>query len=126
MSTQFHRVLAVALPWSFALAPSASIAQQNVNRGSASVTISPSEATIHLGEKQTFEAMVKGTQSTGVQWSVVERNGGQITEDGVYTAPRHVGLYHVVATSEENHSAKAVAKVKVVTEYDTPDSQKLR
>jgi hypothetical protein len=126
MSTQFHRVLAVALLWSFALAPSASIAQQNVNRGSASVTISPSEATIHLGEKQTFEAMVKGTQSTGVQWSVVERNGGQITEDGVYTAPRHVGLYHVVATSEENHSAKAVAKVTVVTEYDTPDSQKLR
>jgi len=126
MSTQFHRVLAVALLWSLALAPCASIAQQNAKRGSASVTISPPEATIHLGEKQTFEAMVKGTQSTGVQWSVVEPNGGQITEDGVYTAPRHVGLYHVVATSEENHSAKGAAKVTVVTEYDTPDSQKLR
>jgi len=30
------------------------------------------------------------------------------------------------ATSEENPAAKAVAKVTVVTEYDTPDSQKLR
>ena len=30
------------------------------------------------------------------------------------------------ATSGENPAAKAVAKVTVVTEYDTPDSQKLR
>lgn len=126
MSSHFHRVLAVALLFSFAAAPFASTARQSVKRDSASVTINPTEATIHVGEKQTFEAVVKGTQSGGVRWSVQERNGGHITEDGIYTAPRHLGLYHVVATSEENPAARAVAKVTVVTEYDTPDSQKLR
>jgi chitinase len=90
------------------------------------VTINPTEATVHVGEKQTFEAVVQGTQSSGVRWAVQERNGGHITEDGIYTAPRHVGLYHVVAISEESPGAKAVAKVTVVTEYDSPDAQKLR
>jgi hypothetical protein len=51
-----------------------------------------------VGQTQTFEAVVKGTRSTGIQWAVAERNGGRITEDGIYTAPRHLGLYHVVAT----------------------------
>ena len=100
--------------------------RQSARQGSASVTINPPEATVHVGQTQTFEAVVKGTQSTGIRWAVAERNGGRITEDGVYTAPRHVGLYHVVATSEENPEARAFAKVTVVTEYDTPDSQKLR
>jgi len=126
MSSDSYTVLAVVLVFSFAAAPFASTAPQSVKRDSAYVAVNPSEATIHVGEKQSFEAVVKGTQSTGVRWSVQERNGGQITEDGLYTAPRHVGLYHVVATSEENPSARAVAKVTVVTEYDTPDAQKLR
>ena len=126
MSSHLHTALLVALLFSFAVAPFAATGRQSVKRDSASVTINPSEATIHVGEKQTFEAVVKGTQTTGVRWSVQERNGGHITEDGLYTAPRHVGLYHVVATSEENPAARAVAKITVVTEYDTPDAQKLR
>jgi hypothetical protein len=126
MSSHSYTVLAVALLFSFAAAPFASTAPQSVKSDSASVTINPSEATIHVGERQTFEAVVKGTQSTGVRWSVQERNGGHITEDGLYTAPRHLGLYHVVATSEENPAARAVARVTVVTEYDTPDVRKLR
>ena len=101
-------------------------ARQSTVHRSASVTINPPEATVHVGQTQTFEAVVKGTQSTGIRWAVAEHNGGRISEDGIYTAPRHVGLYHVVATSEENPDARAFAKVTVVTEYDTPDSQKLR
>ncbi len=122
----FHTVLTVALLLPFSTVPFAPTPRQSANKDSASVTINPREATVHVGQTQTFEAVVKGTQSTGIGWAVEERNGGRITEDGVYTAPRHVGLYHVVATSEENPAAKAVAKVTVVTEYDTPDSQKLR
>ena len=118
--------LTAALLLPFPTVHFAPAARQSSVHGSASVTISPPEATVHVGQTQTFEAVVKGTQSTGIRWAVAERNGGRITEDGTYTAPRHVGLYHVVATSEENADARAFAKVTVVTEYDTPDSQKLR
>jgi hypothetical protein len=121
----FQAVLTVALLLPFSTVSFAPTPRQSA-KDSASVTINPREATVHVGQTQTFEAVVKGTQSTGIRWAVEERNGGRITEDGIYTAPRHVGLYHVVATSEENRAAKAVAKVTVVTEYDTPDSQKLR
>jgi hypothetical protein len=81
---------------------------------------------VHVGQEQRFEAVVKGSHSTGIRWAVAEQNGGRITEERIYPAPRRVGLYHVIATSEESPGAKAVAKVTVVTEYDTPDSQKLK
>jgi len=122
----FQTALSVALVLPFSTVPFAATPRQSVKQDSASVTINPREATVHVGQTQTFEAVVKGTQSTGIRWAVEEHNGGRITEDGIYTAPRYVGLYHVVATSEEKPAAKAVAKVTVVTEYDTPDSQKLR
>jgi hypothetical protein len=119
-------VLTVALVFPLCAVAFAPTLRQSVSHNPASVTVKPPEATVHVGQTQTFEAVVQGTQSTGIRWAVRERNGGHITQDGIYTAPRHVGLYHVVATSEENPAAKAVAKVTVVTEYDTPDSQKLR
>jgi hypothetical protein len=120
----FQRLLTVALLLPFSAVPFAS--PQSAKQDSASVSINPSEATIHVGQTQRFEALVKGTQSAGVRWAVEERNGGRITEDGIYTAPRYVGLYHILASSEEKPTAKAVAKVTVVTEFDVPDSQKLR
>lgn len=115
-------LLLISFATPFAMSP-----PQSANPNRASVTIDPSEVTLHVGETQTFEAAVKGTETTGIRWAIQERNGGHITEDGIYTAPRHIGLYHVVATSEENPAAKAVAKVTVITEYDTrPDAQKPR
>jgi len=116
-----QRVLTIALllqcfPFTLAQSP-----QLGVKQSPASVAINPHEVTIHAGQRQAFEAVVKGTRSTGTRWAIVERNGGSITEDGIYTAPRHIGLYHVVATSEEDPSAHAFAKVTVVTEYDSPD-----
>jgi hypothetical protein len=125
-SMSLQSVLAVALLLPFFALPFAPTPQQSVNRGATSVTVDPPEATVHVGQEQRFEAIVKGTHSTGIRWAVAEQNGGRIAEDGVYTAPRHVGLYHVIATSEESPGAKASAKVTVVTEYDTPDSQKLK
>jgi hypothetical protein len=121
--SRFQTVLTFALLLPFPTLPFAPTPQQSVKQD---VSINPPEATVHVGQKQTFEAVVKGTHSTGIRWAVEERNGGRMTEGGIYTAPRHVGLYHVVATSEENPALKAVAKVTVVTEYDVPDSQKLR
>ena len=124
--SRFQTVLTVALLLPFSAVPFAPTPRQSVKQDSASVTINPHEATVHVGQTQTFEAVVKGTHSTGIRWTIAERDGGRISEDGIYTAPRHLGLYHVVATSEENPTARAFAKVTVVTEYDRPDSQKLR
>ena len=120
-------VLTVALLLPFYTVPFAPTPRQSVaKQDSASVTINPPEATVHVAQTQTFEADVKALAAPVIRWAVAERNGERITGDGIYTAPRHVGLYHVVATSEENPAARAFAKVTVVTEYDTPDSQKLR
>ena len=111
-------ILAVLSPFTLAQGP-----PQGVRQNSASVTINPREVTIHVGQTQTFEAVVKGTRSTGIRWEIAERNAGRIAQDGTYTAPHHIGLYHIVATSEENPAARAVAKVTVVTETDPYDYQ---
>ncbi|MFL6443752.1 MAG: hypothetical protein ACJ713_08070 [Candidatus Sulfotelmatobacter sp.] len=118
-----QRVLAVVLLLQFFSFTLAQGPQEGVKQNSASVTINPREVTIHVGKTQTFEAVVKGTRSTGIRWAIAEDNGGSITEDGIYTAPHHIGLYHVVATSEENPAARALAKVTVVTETDPYDYQ---
>jgi hypothetical protein len=90
-------------------------AQQVAN----SVTVNPPEATVHVGQMQRFSSAVRGTDSVGIRWWVQEKDGGRITEDGVYTAPAAAGIYHV-ATSKADPAIRGVAKVTVVTEYDTP------
>ena len=122
MSTNhFATVLAVVLVLPLSAISFAPAPRQSVNRDSASVTIKPPEATVHVGQTQTFEAVVVGTQSTAVRWAVQERNGGHITEDGIYTAPESIGIYHVVAVAMSNgQRSQTVVKVTVVTHYDTP------
>jgi|KBSMisStaDraftv2_1062788.scaffolds.fasta_scaffold16280_6 hypothetical protein len=115
---------AIGVLSALALLAPLSAASQDIHRDSAAVTINPSEATIHVGQKQIFKAIIKSTQSAGIQWAVQEPDGGRITQHGIYTAPRQVGRYHVVATSERDPSAKAVATVTVVTESDAPGSRK--
>jgi hypothetical protein len=56
----FQTVLTVALLLPFFTVPFAPTPRQSVKQGSASVTINPPEATIHVGQTQTFEAVVKG------------------------------------------------------------------
>ena len=84
--------------------------------------IDPPEATVHIGETQSFMALVNGAVNAGLEWAVQEADGGSITKEGVYTAPKDIGIYHVIAiaTSDGDALAKAVAKITVVTHYDTP------
>lgn len=80
---------------------------------SIAVTIDPSEVTLGPGDGQVFHATVTGTSDTRVTWSVAESGGGGIDDRGVYTAPRALGVFHVVATSVADPSKAARATVTV-------------
>lgn len=77
------------------------------------VTISPSFASVATGGTCSFSATVIGATNQGVIWSVVESNGGSITQGGVYTAPQTAGTFHVTATSTADTSISATATVTV-------------
>jgi len=86
-----------------------------------SIMIDPPEATVHIGETQSFMALVNGAVNAGIEWAVQEADGGSITREGVYTAPKGIGIYRVIAmaTIDGATLARAVAKVTVVMQYDT-------
>lgn len=50
------------------------------------VAVSPTSASVQLGNSQTFTSSVSGTTNTAVTWSVTS-GGGTINSSGVYTAP---------------------------------------
>jgi hypothetical protein len=108
------------LLWLTVILPLAMSPQQSPS-ATVSITIDPPETTLHVGQRQKFSAVVRGSHNARVEWAVQEQEGGSITEEGVYTAPRIIGIYHViaVATTEGTALARAIAKVTVVTEYDS-------
>jgi len=63
----FQTVLTVALLLPFYTVLFAPTPPQSVRQVASSVTINPPEATVHVGQTQTFEAVVKGTHSTGIR-----------------------------------------------------------
>jgi hypothetical protein len=73
------------------------------------VLISPTTATVYQGNTSTFRS------SAGpVNWSVQEGTaGGSISGNGLYTAPKTAGTYHVVAVSQTDSSKSATATVTV-------------
>lgn len=77
------------------------------------VTITASTASVAGGGTSTFSATVSGATDQGVIWSVVEPNGGSITQEGVYTAPQTAGTYHVRATSVADPSKSGTITVTV-------------
>jgi hypothetical protein len=116
MSTaRFHQSLCLLFAALF-LTGSSSQAQPTI-----SIMIDPPEATVHIGETQSFMAVVNGAVNAGIQWVVQETDGGSITEEGIYTAPKNIGVYHVIAmaTIDGATLTQAVAKVTVVMQYDT-------
>jgi len=78
------------------------------------VAVSGATEPMSTGTTRTFTAAVTGTSETGVTWSVVEKGGGSITQDGVYTAPALPGTYTVRATSTVDVRASTPIRVPVV------------
>ena len=90
----------------------------------AAIKVTPAKATVYVGETQNFTALLEGAKSGAINWSIREPHGGKITEEGAYTAPREIGIYHIVASSKTDSRAEAVATVTVVQHYDPPTDSK--
>jgi hypothetical protein len=103
------------------LATSLAAQQREDKQAAISLTVEPSQITLNTGETQRFSAKLKGAPPTTViNWAVRER-GGDIGQDGVFTA-RVIGIYHVVALATRGDIVlrAADAKVTVVVQYDGP------
>ncbi|HEY2470684.1 MAG TPA: DUF2341 domain-containing protein, partial [Terracidiphilus sp.] len=82
--------------------------------GASGVTVSvnPSNATVHAGQQQQFTAIVSGTGNTAVNWSISPGGVGTITSAGLYTAPGTIGSQQTVtvtATSQADPTKSASA-----------------
>ena len=78
-----------------------------------SVFVTPNPAVVAPNATLNFSAVVIGSANPQVIWSVVEENGGVITDSGIYTAPATTGLYHVMATNKSDSTKSATVNVEV-------------
>ena len=78
------------------------------------IMVSPKAPTVALRGSVPFTAVVTGTDTIGVTWSIPGGPAnGTVTVDGLYTAPDRVGTYDVVVTSVADPSRSDVAVVTV-------------
>ena len=81
---------------------------------SVSVTISPATSGVVREGILSFSANVSGSSNENLTWSVKEgASGGAISNNGTYTAPATLGVFHIVATSQADSSKSATASVTV-------------
>lgn len=79
----------------------------------ADPAVEPAIATLASGATQAFTARMKGLPRGTVTWTVDESDGGEVSSDGLYRAPRRPGTYHVTATSTVDATVSATATVRV-------------
>ncbi len=77
------------------------------------VVITPNTANLEPLQQVRFTAMVEGSVSQEVNWSVVEKDGGSIDRNGLYTAPANEGVFEIQAQSAKYGNYKASAYVVV-------------
>jgi hypothetical protein len=86
----------------------------------ASVTVSPSTATLSSGDTLALSAQVTGSVKT-VTWTVAEgAAGGTVTTAGLYTAPQATGTFQVVATSTADPTKSDHAIITVIAPPPPP------
>ena len=77
------------------------------------VTITPNTADLGPLQQLRFTARVEGSASQEVNWTVVERDGGVIDRNGLYTAPAGEGVFEIQAQSVKYSDCRASAYVVV-------------
>ena len=79
------------------------------------LSISPSSDALGPDGRRKFVATLSGNL-TPVTWAIQEGNeGGEITSDGLYTAPSAAGTFHVIASSLGDRSQTSAATISVLT-----------
>lgn len=78
------------------------------------IRIDPLTASVEKGVTRQFRVVVTNGDSSAVDWSVSEGNGGKIDNKGLYTAPNSTGTFHVVAASRQDPSKTSTATVTVI------------
>jgi streptogramin lyase len=72
------------------------------------ITVEPGDSKMGVLRALTF------TASVAVDWSVQEENGGTVDANGRYLSPAEPGVYHVIATAQDNASNTKTVEVTVV------------
>ncbi|MCM1103323.1 MAG: hypothetical protein NC409_04375 [Clostridium sp.] len=71
--------------------------------------LKPDMVYLALREDYYFEPVLRGTDDRDFIWSVTEKEGGSIDENGMYTAPSVPGIYEIVVKSAAYPKLSAVA-----------------
>ncbi len=111
-------VLASGLVWLLACGGSSNNVSGTKNQ--PSISISPMNPNLLVGQNLQFTANIQNLSDTRVAWSVQEEKGGTIASTdtgGIYTAPWPVGIYHVVATSVADPALTTNTMVSVTAEF---------
>ena len=85
-----------------------------------SISISPMNPNVLVGQTQVFTANIQNLSDTRIAWSVREQDGGTIASTdtgGLYTAPWPTGMYHVVATAVADPSVTTNTMVSVTAKF---------
>lgn len=77
------------------------------------ILIEPTQARVAPGATVQFTARVLGLAKANLNWYVEEEEGGTITPEGLYTAPRTAGAYRIVASVEGFPGALAYTSIRV-------------
>lgn len=77
------------------------------------VLITPNTVNLEPLQQQRFTAIVEGSASQEVNWTVVDKNGGSIDRNGLYTAPATEGVFEIQAQSAKFGTYRASAYVVV-------------
>jgi len=87
---------------------------------SATITLSGDLSIMNTGSTRSFSATVVNGSSSDVTWSVVEPEGGTITQSGVYTASSTPGTFTVRASLKSSPSVYGSLSVPVVIAMGHP------
>ncbi len=75
--------------------------------------IRPDVCELEVRETRYFQAVFENVDDQRVRWSVKEPQGGEIDENGMYTAPNTVGVYEITAESTAHPELRASTYVVV-------------
>lgn len=77
------------------------------------MNIKPDMLNLNIRDTYYFEALIGENIEPRVEWSVKEKLGGTIDENGMYTAPNKVGVYEIIAKSKDYPQLQASTFVVV-------------